>query len=172
MTPIGIVCSLRRASGLPQAIGMLLLVLLFVAAGRAATLAPGSALAPLTLDDQHDVPLTIGPQTRIVLFTRDMDAGDLVKEALAEHATLLDGAQAVYVSDISGMPSLIARLFAVPAMRKRPYRMLLDRDGTATAEIPSAKGKVTVLRLADLRVESIEYLDSAAAVRAALSPAP
>lgn len=149
---------------------LLLLALLLVGATPAATLAPGSTLAPLTLNDQHDAPLTIGPPIRLLLFTRDMDAGDLVKEALAEHAPLLDAAHAVYVSDIGGMPALIARLFALPAMRKRPYRMLLDRDGAATAAIPSEKGKVTVLHLADLRVESIDYLDSAAAVRAALAP--
>ena len=151
---------------------MLLLALLFVGAEQVATLTPGSTLAPLTLTDQHDVAMTVGPQVRVVLFTRDMDGGDLVKEALAEHATLLDSAQAVYVSDISGMPSIVARLFALPAMRKRPYRMLLDRDGTATAAIPSAKDKVTVLHLTDLRIDAIGYLDSATAVRAALSPTP
>lgn len=149
---------------------MLSLALLFVGAVGTASVAPGSTLAPLTLVDQHDVAMTLGPQVRVVLFTRDMDGGDLVKEALADHPALLDSARAVYVSDISGMPSVIATLFALPAMRKRPYRMLLDRDGTATAEIPSAAGKVTVLRLTDLRVDAIEYLDSAPAVRAALSP--
>lgn len=136
-----------------------------------AALAPGGTLPPLTLADQHDVAMTVGPQTRVILFTRDMDAGDLVKEALAEHATLLESAQAVYISDISGMPSMIAKMFAVPAMRKRPYRMLLDRDGTATADFPSSEGKVTIMRLTDQRIDSVEYLDSAAAVRAALTPA-
>lgn len=143
---------------------MAMLALLLVAA----TLAPGSPLPPLTLADQHDVAMTVGPPTRLILFTRDMDAGDLVKEALAEHAALLGAAQAVYISDISGMPSLVARLFALPAMRKRPYRMLLDRDGRATADLPSTEGKVTLLTLSGERIEAIAYLDSADAVRAAL----
>lgn len=146
---------------------MVLLALAFAVA----TLAPGSMLPPLTLPDQHDVAVTVGPTTRVILFTRDMDAGAIVKEALAEHGALLGRAQALYVSDISGMPSMVASLFAVPAMRNRPYRMMLDRDGKATADFPSEAGRVTLLRLADRRVESVAYLESAAAVRAALEAA-
>jgi hypothetical protein len=141
------------------------------AAARAATLALGMALPPLTLTDQHDVAATIGPATRVVLFTRDMDAGDVAKEALADQAALLGTAGAVYVADISRMPSLIVRLFALPAMRDRPYRMLLDRDGRATADFPSREGEVTVLRLDDGRITGVEYVATAAALRAALAAA-
>lgn len=148
-----------------------LLLVALGAAARAVTLAPGLALPPLTLTDQHDVPATIGADTRVILFTRDMDAGDVAKEALAEHAALLGAAAAVYVADISRMPSLVAKLFALPAMRRRPYRMLLDRDGTATADFPSRAGEVTVMRLSDGRIDRVEYVASADALRAALAPA-
>ena len=140
-----------------------------VAAARAATLAPGMALPPLSLADQHDVAAPIGADTRVVIFTRDMDAGDVAKEALAEHAALLAAAHAVYVADISRMPSLVAKLFALPAMRKRPYRMLLDRDGTATASFPSREGEVTLLWVRDGTIERIDYVASADALRAALA---
>jgi NADPH-dependent ferric siderophore reductase len=148
-----------------------LVVVVIGVAARAATLAPGTALPPLALTDQHDVAAAIGPETRVILFTRDMDAGDVAKEALAEQAALLAAAHAVYVADISGMPSLIARLFALPAMRKRPYRMLLDRDGRATADFPSRAGEVTMLRLGNGTIERIEFHASAAALRAALASA-
>lgn len=142
-------------------------------AAGAAPLAPGATPPPLLLVDQHDVAGSIGPDTQVVLFTRDMDGGDVAKAALAEHAALLASAHAVYVADISGMPSLVARLFAVPAMRKRPYRILLDRDGAPTADIPSHAGAVTLIRLRGGVVESIVYLDTAAAVQNALAaPAP
>ena len=149
-----------------------LLVVALGAAAWATTLAPGMALPPLTLTDQHDVAATVGAETRVLLFTRDMDAGDVAKEALAEHAALLEAAHAVYVADISRMPSLVAKLFALPAMRKRPYRMLLDRDGTATADFPARAGEVTLLRLHDGTIERVDYAASAEAVRAALAPAP
>src|SRR3546814_1459443 len=33
-----------------------------------------------------------------------------------------------YISDISSMPALIAKLFALPKMRKYSFRLLLNRD--------------------------------------------
>ncbi|MFN8642522.1 MAG: FAD/FMN-containing dehydrogenase [Candidatus Binatia bacterium] len=126
-------------------------------------------LPPLALADQHDVAGAIGPDTQAIVFTRDMDAGDVAKAALAEHASLLASARAVYVADISRMPALVAKLFAVPAMRKRPYRMLLDRDGTATADLPAREGAVTLIRLREGTVASIEYVYTAEALRDALA---
>jgi hypothetical protein len=68
------------------------------------------------------------------------------------------------------MPSLITKLFALPGLRKRPYRILLDREGNVTADFPSVSGKVTVLRLHALTIERVEYVESADALRAALHP--
>lgn len=126
------------------AIALLLLVTSGVAA--AATLAAGSTLPAITLTDQHDRKASLGPDVRIVVLTRDMAAGDTVKEGFAgmdQAALELRGA--VYVADISGMPSMIASMFAVPKMRQRSYRILLDRDGAATRDFPYAEGRPTVL---------------------------
>jgi hypothetical protein len=138
----------------------------------AATLAPGMALPALTLADQHDQTVSLGPEIRIVIFGRDMDAAEIVEKALADGgATLLAEADAVFVSDISGMPGMIRKFMALPAMRRRPYRMVLDRDGDATVEFPVEKGKVTLLRLNALQIEAVEYVDSAPSLRAALETA-
>jgi hypothetical protein len=132
----------------------------------------GTRVPAVTLADQHDVKGSITADTRCVLFSRDMDATKVVREALGEQpAQLLDPARAVIVADISAMPSLITKLFALPAMRKRPFRMLLDTDGSVTREFPSEEGKVTVLSLNALTIERIEYIDSAEALRAALRQA-
>lgn len=143
--------------------------LLTVGISAAEPLGPGMQMPPLTLSDQHDVAESIGPETRIVVFARDMDAADIVKEALAENgAALLSDAGAVFVSDIQRMPGIITTLFALPAMRKRPYRMLLDREGTITADLPSQEEKVSVIRLDKLEIKSVDYVDSAPQLRAAL----
>ena len=150
----------------------LTLLMLFVSSAHAEPLAPGMRLPDFRLADQHDVEDSIGAEVRAVLFTRDMDAGNIVKEALAEKGEeTLAAADAVNVSDISGMPRVIAKLFAVPSMRKRPYRMLLDRDGKATADFPSEKGKVTLIRLEAGQIKGVEYVESANQLRAKLAPA-
>jgi hypothetical protein len=146
--------------------------LLASAQGRAKPLGTGARMPEIHLADQHDRQGTIGPATRIVLFTRDMEAGDFVKEALAEDGSaLLAAANAVYIADISGMPGLIAKVFALPAMRKRPYRMLLDRDGKATADFPSEKGKVTALHLDAFEIGRVDYIDSSEGVLTVLHEA-
>lgn len=146
---------------------------LLVSGAYADSLAPGMGLPELRLTDQHDIEATIDGDVQVVLFTRDMDAGKVVKEALAtDGKERLAGAGAVYIADISGMPRLIAKMFALPSMRKRSYRMLLDRDGRATADFPSEKDKVTFLRVAAGVITSIEYVESAGVLSAMLMHGP
>lgn len=147
-----------------------LLVGVLASTAAAEPLRPGLPLPAIQLDDQHGAPAPIGREVRLVLFTRDMDGGNLVKAALAEDgAQRLAAASAVYVSDISRMPGLITRIFALPSLRKRPYRIVLDRDGEATAAFPAEAGKVTVLTLADGSIQEIQVIESAEGLRALLA---
>jgi len=148
-----------------------LLLLGSAATSAAAPLAVGMAMPAIMLADQHDQQGSVGPDTRCVVFSRDMGGKQIVQEALANDPAPLAAAGAVVVSDISAMPSVITHLFALPAMRKRPYRMLLDRQGKQTADIPSMSGQVTVLHLRALTVERVEYVGSPEALRAALGEA-
>jgi hypothetical protein len=98
-----------------------------------------------------------------------MDGGGQVKEAFATvDQAWLDARGVAYVADISGMPALVSRLMAVPRMRSRPYRVLLDRDGTRTRDLPREKGRATVLWLDDLTVRAMDHPQTAAALRASL----
>lgn len=130
----------------------------------------GELMAEIVLEDQHGVIGKVDGEIRQVLFTRDMDAGDAVKAALAEEGTsLLDARGTVYLADISGMPSLVRRLFALPGLRKRDYSMLLDVDGEVTRRIPGEAGRATLVGLDSLKITSVRYLATAEEVRAALA---
>lgn len=147
-------------------------VLLLVSSdpARAERLRPGQSIPDIRLMDQHDAEGRLDATTRLVLVTRDMDAGNLVKDALTERGgATLTAAHAVYISDISRMPGLITKLFALPAMRKRDYRILLDRDGKATADIPSEEGKITALRIADGVIAQIDYVSTVEGLRMLLT---
>ena len=133
----------------------------------------GDTIAEISLQDQHEKDAVVDASTGILLFSRDMDGGKLLEEALADiDEGFLAGDNAVYVSDISGMPSLVARLFAIPSMRKRPYAMLLDRSGDATQRIPDVDERATVIFLKSLTIERVEHVDSANGVRALLGLPP
>jgi hypothetical protein len=133
--------------------------------------AVGDTIAPLALEDQHGEPGGVDAGPRGLLLSRDMDAGGVVREALAsDGAALLDAAGAVYVADVHRMPGPIRRLFAIPRMRGRPYRVLLDTDGAPTARFPSEAGRAAWLRLEGLRIAEIRFLATPEEVRQALGP--
>lgn len=135
-------------------------------------LAVGDAVPAFAFRDQHDAALPIDAATRVLLFTRDMSGGGLVKEALAENGKeLLTAAGAVYVSDVSRMPGLVLSAFALPSLRKRPYPIALDRSGDVTSVLPSADGKATVLALDAGKIRAITFAATSAEVTAALRQA-
>jgi hypothetical protein len=158
-----------RARG--AAAAWIALALAALASGAAAEepLAVGDALAPFELDDQHGESRRVDESVRAIVLSRDMQAGDVVEAALAEDgAEWLARHHAVYMADISRMPKLVTRMFALPGLRRRRYPMLLDMEGELSARFPSAEGRPTVLRLDAGVITSIQYADSAEALRAAV----
>jgi hypothetical protein len=157
---------------------LLLRVLVFSAvlladAAFAQPYAVGDTIEPFTLEDQHGKSRTLDASVKVILFSREMEGGDILKQGLADvEPGYLDGKNAVYVADISRMPGLIATMFAIPAMRDRPYAMLLDRDGKTTARLPSAQGQATLLFLDRLVIQRISNITEAPAVRRELESAP
>ena len=135
--------------------------------------AVGDKIEPFTLEDQHGESHTVDASVKVILFSRDMEGGDLLKEGLADAAPgYLGGKNAVYVADISGMPGLIAKMFAIPAMRDRPYSMLLDRDGETTARLPDMEGQATLVFLDRLTVQRVVNVREAPAVQRELESIP
>lgn len=133
-----------------KAAALLLLCLLSTAA---LAVEPGERLAPWTLLDQFDAPYTLNDQTRILLVARDMDGAKLVNAALeGKPKGYLDERHAVFLADISRMPSVIATLFALPKMRDYNYRILLDRDARIAPRYPAGEGEVLWLQLEDGRL--------------------
>ena len=88
----------------------------------------GSRLPRIELADQHGETRAVDEGVRFLLFSRDMEGGDVLREAVDDQdAASLARVRAVYLADIHRMPGLVARLIAVPRMRGRAYPMLLDR---------------------------------------------
>ena len=128
--------------------------------------AVGDTIEPFTLEDQHGKSRTVDASVKVILFSREMEGGDILKQGLADvDPDYLDGKKAVYVADISRMPGLIASMFAIPAMRDRPYSMLLDRDGKTTARLPGVEGQATLVFVDGLTVQRIANVAEAPAVR-------
>lgn len=129
----------------------------------------GERLASWTLLDQHDQPYTLNDQTRTLLVARSMDAAKMVNAALQDKPKgFLESRQTVFVADIQKMPTLIARMFAIPKMRDYSYRVILDRDARIVPRYAGDDDKVLWLQLRDRQVVSQQQFSSAEQLRAAL----
>lgn len=118
---------------------------------------PGDTLPPLKLNDQHDKPMPIGPETRVILFTADKTAGDMLNGLLKERpADFMSQRRLVYIADISRMPGLITSMIALPRMREYPYRMAVAHEEGQTAMIPRAEDSVTVIHLDNGKVKELK----------------
>jgi hypothetical protein len=121
----------------------------------------GSQVKPFSLADQHGASHTVDEGVRVIILTRDMAAGEMMKSALGTNGkSLLANHHAVYVSDISGMPSFVRNLVALPKLKERPYPMLLDTSGDLSARLPSKDKHATLIFLDKLHITAVEYLSN------------
>jgi len=118
----------------------------------------GETLPAITLADQHGATVSLAADTRLILFAADKDAADLVNDYLTNQTeTFLTENRAYFLSDISGMPSVVTRLFALPKMRERPYSILLGYSEESLAVLPRKAGMVSVIQLLDGSVQQISF---------------
>lgn len=143
------------------------LVALAAGTARAAEgeIGPGESLPSLAVNDQFDRPATLDAGTRFLLFAADKAAGDLATDALKAQPELLAQQRIVYIADISGMPAVITRMFALPKWRELPFPVGLVRDAQLTAALPRKPGQLTLLTLEQGKVQGIDYLADAKALR-------
>lgn len=161
---------------MPRPIRAILLSLLLAApvAAEGPQVVP-DRLEAFELADQHGAPHRVDEAVRVLLLSRDMDGGAIVRGALGgkgERAgPWLAERGAVYVADVSRMPAIVRSLFALPRLRGRPYPVLLDTSGEATAGLPSQEGRATLLWLDELRPVRVELVGSAEELLATLGGA-
>jgi hypothetical protein len=140
---------------------------------NAAPLAPGHALPDLTLQDQHEQRFDVPSRTRFVLFAADKTASELAISVLAAAPKgRVDELGIRYIADISAMPAVITRMFALPALRKQAFQVGLARDAAPVADFPRQSGAVTVIRMLDARIAEISFVRDAATLRQRLELAP
>lgn len=138
-------------------------VLFGTSAAAAANYGLGSRISRTTLSDQFGAKHTIDDRVHVIVLTRDLAASDVVKAALGHDGkALLNKYRAVYVSDVSGMPSLVRQYLALPKYKERTYPMLLDIDGTFSSHLPSRDKNATLVFLDGLRIVAVEYVRSPA----------
>lgn len=122
----------------------------------------GKALPTIELKNQHGKVIKVGDNVKTIVFAVEKTPSDLINSFLMKKdATFLANNKAYFIADISGMPSMITKMFAIPKMKKRPYDILLADKGeqSKVLTIPRKKNFVTVLKIAAGKIREIEFVD-------------
>lgn len=111
------------------------------------------------LEDQRGNAFVHQQDMKLVLYVDGMKAKNLVRDALVDvDQSCLNEGRVVYLADISGMPSLISSLIAIPRMRNYAYPIWLDRTGLATEALPVQDDAVTVLTLDAQAIKAVDFV--------------
>jgi len=151
-------------------LAILLFLGLSVGALHAETVAVGSPMPSYTLADQFGEEHTLAKETRYVLVVSDRELSKQVNAWLAEKGEGYLGEQTMeYVSDISPMPKMVTKLFALPKMKKYPFKMLLWREDGMADTYPRQEGRLALFALdEDHMVTAIHYLATPADIETQL----
>lgn len=112
-----------------------------------------------SFSDQFEKQLAITPQTKEIIISFSKKNGKVVKAFLQTHKGYLEKNQAVYLADVSSVPSLIMSLFMKPALQKNNFSVGLIEDEKIVEILPEVEGKTTVIRLEKMHIKSINFVD-------------
>ena len=122
------------------------------------SLSVGSEASAIKIKDQFEKEHTVDANVKTILFASDKDTSDILKDyLLSKDADILTRNNAVYVADISGMPSLISKFIAMPKMKKYPFSILL-LDDTNKENFTKEEGKIIVYTLENSKVTNISKI--------------
>lgn len=117
----------------------------------------GDAVPVFQLKDQHDKPFPIPEDTRLIVFTADKSAAEMINGHLKQQpADYMSQRKIVYIADISAMPGFITNMVALPKMRDYSYRIAIGAEKEQTAMLPRAEDSVTLIKSDAGKVISIQ----------------
>jgi len=129
----------------------------------------GQSLSSLDLPDQFGKHHSIKAMPTLLIIAFEKGTAATVNDCLGkEKSDYLSSHKALYIADISKMPSFIAKVFALPKMEKYPYTVLLIQDEEQGAKFPAKEEKITLIHLEGNTIKKIDYLSSANELKQAI----
>ncbi len=106
----------------------------------------GKKLPDYTLSDQYEKRHTLTTSTKKVIFVFTKEASEIVREFLdVKSKSFLEDNGIDFVADISGMPTTVFYLFAIPDFKKSQYPILLMQDKKKASVYKHSINKNTIM---------------------------
>ncbi len=124
------------------------------------TMEVGDRLPTFKIVDQFDKEHVLPADTHTIIFTSSKRASEMIREfLLAQKKDFLKKNKAYYVVDILGMPSFVAKIFAIPKMKDFPFSILLV-DEEQTKSFNRKDEHITLYSIENAKVSSIKYIQT------------
>ncbi len=123
----------------------------------------GKELANYKLKDQFDKEHTLTNDVKKILFAFSKPTGHLMKVYLGvRDVDYLSKRNIVFIADISGMPSIIAKMFAIPDLKESKYSVLLikEKENAKRFRNEDHKNEVMIITLDNKIVKSVKFVSN------------
>ena len=123
----------------------------------------GKIFQNITLKNQFDKPVSLNNKTKKVIFVFKKASGHTARNFIDSKADdYLLNKNIAFIADISGMPSIIASMFAIPDFKKHKYSVMLIRDEKLSAKYRSDKYEdyIAVISLKNFKITDIKLVST------------
>jgi len=120
----------------------------------------GETFPSFVLVDQFDHNISVKKNTKVLMVSFQKGVSSEIQEFLKrQEKGFLEKNNALYLADISAMPSFLIRLFALPKMKKFNFKIALIYQENVADVLPRKEDKVTLIKLDEQKIVSIELVN-------------
>lgn len=112
-------------------------------------------------ENQHGMIKIVPNYVKTIIISFEKDNSAMINAYLnKQKSNYLESYKAIFIADISKMPSIITKLFALPKMKKYKHTIYLHNSDEFAKFVPSKEGEATVLKFKGRTVQSISFIST------------
>lgn len=133
--------------------------ILFVSYSFCNTYEVSKKIDKFSLFNQFDKKVTIDENIKYMLVSFGKNSSETINDFIEENQGVLTKNNTVFIANISKMPSIIIKMFAIPKMRSFKHNILLVYDENNN-NFKEKQNYITLYKLDRLVVKKIDFLES------------
>ena len=123
-------------------------------------LSVGTTIEATQFKDQFEKNLSITAQTQQLIVVFSKVEGEKVKAFLETNPNYLRENNALYLMDVTPVPSMVMSMFMLPKFKKYTYPIGLIEDEKVLETLPKKEKFITLITLDNLKITAIEFKEA------------